>query len=142
MKDISLIRVFGFSAVHRYWRHEWTAERNRIVFGAQADPHRHDFRAEAVVSGPIDPETGWVADLSELDCLLDDVLGPLRDADLNEAIPEVRRGEILPSTEELAIWLWRNLEDRIPGRASLRRVRIWEEDGLGAEVSGGGVSHG
>ena len=142
MTEVRLIRVARFSAVHRYWRREWSAERNRAVFGAQADPHGHDYRAEVEVSGPVDAETGWVADLSELDRLLDEVLGPLGDADLNEAIPEARSGEMLPSTEGLAIWLWRRLEERIPGHARLRRVRLWESGELGAEVSAGGLSDG
>jgi 6-pyruvoyltetrahydropterin/6-carboxytetrahydropterin synthase len=131
----TLTRVVRFAAVHRYWRPDWSEERNRATFGAQAHSHGQDFRVEVTVGGPPDPDTGWVVELAALDAVLDEVLGPLRGGDLNTAIPEVRRGEILPSTEALAAWLWTRLDGRIPGAASLRRVRFWEGYELGSEVS-------
>lgn len=135
MTEPSLFRVVRFAAVHRYWRPDWSEERNRRTFGEQTVPHGHDFRAEVTVGGPLDPDTGWVVDLAALDERLEEIVGPLRGRDLNDAIPDVRRGEMLPSTEALAVWLWHRLEGRIPGTAVLQRVRIWEGEELGAEVS-------
>jgi 6-pyruvoyl-tetrahydropterin synthase len=96
------------------------------------------------VQGPPDSETGFVVELTALDALLAETLAPFRSGDLNEAIPEVRDGKVLPCTEALAAWIWEKLDGRLPGSASLQRVTVWESEELGAEVvgsvdSGGGV---
>ncbi len=131
----ALIRTIAFSAAHRYWRPDWTEGENVRVFGPQSNRHGHDYRVEVTVSGTPDPETGFVVDLQALDRVLDDVIGPLDNRDLNEAIPEVREGRMLPSTEALALWFWDRLEDRIPGDASLERVRVQEGREVAGEVS-------
>lgn len=131
----ALIRTVEFSAAHHYRRREWSEEDNARVFGAQSRPHGHDYRVEVEVAGSVHPETGFVVDLPGLDQLLDEVVGGLDQRDLNEAIPEVRDGSMLPSTESLAVWLWERLEARIPGNASLERVRVSEGRGLSGEVS-------
>jgi hypothetical protein len=64
-----LTRRATFSAAHRYWREEWTAERNREVFGSCANPHGHGhtYVLEATVEGEVDGETGFSVDLARLD---------------------------------------------------------------------------
>jgi 6-pyruvoyltetrahydropterin/6-carboxytetrahydropterin synthase len=136
MPVVALVRVLRFSASHKYWRKDWTPDRNRAEFGDLSESHRHDFRIEVAVEGPPDPETGFVMELTALDALLAETLAPFRSGDLNEAIPEVREGKVLPSTEALAAWIWEKLEGRLPGETSLRRVKVWESEELGAEVVG------
>jgi 6-pyruvoyl-tetrahydropterin synthase len=87
----------------------------------------------------VDPETGFVVDLAALDALLDRVVEPLDQRDLNRVIPEVRDGSIQPSTESLARWFWSRLAPEIPGDARLERVRVAELPGLAAEYRGPGV---
>jgi 6-pyruvoyltetrahydropterin/6-carboxytetrahydropterin synthase len=138
MPRTTLLRTRSFRAEHRYWRSDWSEDRNREVFGEQALSHAHDWKVEVAVDGAVDRETGFLVDLGALDALLHEVMGALDGEDLNEAIPEVREGEILPSTEELAGWFWRRLEGRIPGGARLRRVRVSESPDLASEVARGG----
>jgi 6-pyruvoyltetrahydropterin/6-carboxytetrahydropterin synthase len=134
MPRTTLLRTLSFRAEHRYWRSDWSEDRNRQVFGEQALPHTHDWKVEVALDGAVDRETGFLVDLEALDALLREVVGTLDGQDLNEAIPEVRKGEILPSTEELAGWLWSQLEGRVPGSARLRRVRLAESPCLASEV--------
>jgi 6-pyruvoyltetrahydropterin/6-carboxytetrahydropterin synthase len=140
MPRTTLLRTLSFRAEHRYWRSGWSEDRNREVFGDQAFPHAHDWVVEVALDGAVDRETGFLVDLRALDALLQEVVGPLDGQDLNEAIPEVRKGEILPSTEQLAGWLWKRLDGRIPGGARLRRVRVSESPDLASEVARGGDS--
>jgi len=128
----SLTRVRRFRARHHYGRAGWSEARNREVFGAQVQSHEHAFRVEVTVSGVPDAETGFLVDLPLLDALLDELLGPLEGGDLNQRIPEVRTGELQPSTEALSGWIWIRLENRIPEPARLERVRVWESDELGS----------
>jgi 6-pyruvoyltetrahydropterin/6-carboxytetrahydropterin synthase len=134
MPEVCLVRVLRVTALHRYWRHEWSSERNLAAFGALSEPHPHDYRIEVAVQGTPDPETGFVVELVAFDSLLAEILAPFRSGDLNAGIPEVREGKILPSTEALAAWIWERLDGRLPGGASLRRVGVWESEELGAEV--------
>ncbi|NIP81511.1 MAG: 6-carboxytetrahydropterin synthase, partial [Gemmatimonadetes bacterium] len=64
-----LTRRATFAAAHRYWRDDWSEERNRAVFGACANPHGHghNYALEATVEGEIDDETGFSVDLGALD---------------------------------------------------------------------------
>ena len=87
------------------------------------------------LEGEVDRETGFLVDLATVDQVLERVVEGLRDRDLNRAIPEVREGEILPSTEELARWFWGRLQGEIPGSTRLVRVRVAESDELAAEVA-------
>jgi 6-pyruvoyltetrahydropterin/6-carboxytetrahydropterin synthase len=140
MPRTTLLRTLSFRAEHRYWRSDWSEDRNREVFGDQTSPHAHDWEVEVALDGAVDRETGFLVDLGALDALLQQVVGLLDGQDLNQAIPEVRRGEIIPSTEQLAGWFWTRLEGRIPGSARLRRVKVSESPHLASEVAGGGDS--
>ena len=64
-----MTRRVTFAAAHRYWRDDWSEERNRAVFGACANPHGHghNYALEVTVAGAIDPETGMCVDLGVLD---------------------------------------------------------------------------
>lgn len=134
MPTASLVRITTFSAHHHYERADRSDAWNEARFGAQRRSHLHDFRVEVTISGPLDPETGFVTDLVALDDLLRDVVGPLDGENLNEVIPDVREGTMQPSTEGLALWLLDRLSPRIPEPARLRRVRVWESDSLAGEA--------
>lgn len=134
MPTASLIRAVTFSARHHYGRPDRSEEWNEARFGPQRTPHAHDYRVEVTVSGPLDPDTGFVTDLGHLDAALREVVEPLDGADLNEAVPEVREGTMQPSTEALALWLRGRLAPRVPAPARLRRIRVWESGRLAGEV--------
>ena len=137
MPEASLIRTVRFSAGHRYWRPGWSDDRNRRTFGASANPHGHNYAAEVTVRGEVDPTTGFCVDLAELDALLErEVVERLDQQELSEVLPEFGPGERIPTTEELARWLFHRLEDRIPGEARLVRVRLRESETLAAEYEG------
>lgn len=135
MPEAALIRRITFSAGHHYLRPDRPEEWNRRHFGASMTPHGHNYAVEVTVRGEVDSETGFVVDLVALDRLLrEEVVERMDQQDLNQAIPEVREGAMVPSTESLATWLWARLHDRIPPPARLHRVRVEESDTLAAEV--------
>lgn len=127
-----LIRVVRFRATHRYGRPEWSAARNREVFGAQVEPHAHDWRVEIHLRGPIAPDTGWVVDLGALDEALAALTAEWDGGDLNRLIPEAAEGRLMPSTEELARWIFEHLQGRLGSPTRLTEVRVFESDALGA----------
>lgn len=131
-----LRRSVTFRAMHAYRRTDWDEARNRTAFGELTEPHVHDYRVTFWIEGAMAPVTGFVAPLDELDAAIEALVAPLREADLNAVLPEVRRGEILPSCEALAHWFFRSLGERLSGGLRLVAVDLDESEGLGARVTG------
>lgn len=135
-----LTRRVRFAAAHRYWRDEWSDERNRQVFGACANPHGHghNYALEATVEGQVDPETGFSVELGALDRALHEaVVAPLDHRHINHAVAEFGPGGMVPTTENLLAWAWPRIEERLPGGARLHRLRLREDDDLWADYFGG-----
>jgi len=97
------------------------------------EPHEHEYTLAVTVRGEVDPATSFLVDLPELDRAIEDVVRPLRGRNLAEVIDEAREGRLLPSTEGLAEWFYRQLERRIPAPAGLVRIRVAESEDLAAE---------
>ena len=136
---VALTRTVGFRAVHRLYRPDWTAAMNRQTFGPLSDPpgHPHDYRCAVTVSGPVDDRMGMVVDLAELDRILqDEVVGRLDGKHLNQDVPGLGYGEMLPTCEAIAIDLYRRIAARLPSGVALERVRIMEDPTLYADCTG------
>jgi 6-pyruvoyltetrahydropterin/6-carboxytetrahydropterin synthase len=135
-----LTRRVRFAAAHRYYRTDWSEARNREVFGACSNPHGHghNYRLEVTVQAPVDPGTGYSADLAELDLVLrEEVVQPLDHQHLNHAVPEFAAG-LIPTCENIVIWLWPRIAARITPPASLSRLRLYEDEDLFVDYRGTG----
>ena len=64
-----LSRRYYFSAAHRLNSEAYDAERNQAVFGKCNNPHGHghNYTVQVTLSGPVDPATGMVCNLADLD---------------------------------------------------------------------------
>jgi 6-pyruvoyltetrahydropterin/6-carboxytetrahydropterin synthase len=137
--SVSLTRTVGFRAVHRLFRPDWTEARNREAFGALSDPpgHPHDYRCAVTVSGPIDGRMGMVVDLVELDRILqEEVVSRLDGKHLNEDVPGLGYGQMLPTCEAVAMDVYRRIASRLPQGVTLERVRVMEDPTLYADCTG------
>jgi len=130
---VEVTRRAHFCAGHRYWRPEWSLAKNREVFGACANEHGHghNYTVEVTLSGPVDPVTGMVVNLTEVDRLIQaHVIERLDHKNLNIDVLELA-GRV-PTTEVLAGFVWDQLVSRVTvGR--LIRVRVCESEDLWAE---------
>lgn len=138
MPTAQLTRRVRFSAAHRYFRPDWSEERNRQVFGPCANPHGHghNYLLEATVAGEIDPETGFSVDLGALDRVLrEEVTDRLDHQHLNHVVPEFREGGLVPTTENILVLLWGRIAPRV-GPARLVRLRLHEEEGFFVDFHG------
>jgi 6-pyruvoyltetrahydropterin/6-carboxytetrahydropterin synthase len=137
---ITLERRYRFSASHLYRRPDWSEEENRARFGkcANLPGHGHNYRLYVVVSGEIDPQTGFVVDLGRLDGLVrEHVVERLDHQHLNAALPEFGAGRSIPSSENLVRWIHGELADRLPPGSRLDRLRLEEDEDLAAEWTAG-----
>ena len=141
MRHVTLTRVAVFSAAHRYFRPEWSPERNAEVFGSYSSEHGHGHRYEChvTVSGPMAEETGMIINLRDLDAVLqDEVTARMDHRHLNHDVPEFAFGKVIPTCEALAVHLWERIRARLPEGIRLERVRVQEDPYLYAEYAGEG----
>ncbi|MGB9144352.1 MAG: 6-carboxytetrahydropterin synthase [Acidobacteriaceae bacterium] len=133
---ILLTRKAEFSASHYYWNEAWSPEENARVFGkcANRNGHGHNYALEVTVAGEVDAVTGFVVDLKELkDVMEREVIAAYDHRHLNLEVAEFRTA--IPTTENIAVAIWRRLEGKIPG-AKLHRVRVYEMPELFADYLG------
>ena len=133
----TLTRRVTFSAAHRYRRPEWDDARNEATFGPCARPnwHGHTYVCDVTVGGPIDALTGFCADLGALDrALRERVVDALVHRNLVLDVAEFHEGKLIPTSENLAWWIARAVQDALGAATRVVRVRVAEEPGLWAEV--------
>ena len=66
---VYLSRRYHFSASHRLHTEAYDAERNREVYGKCNNPHGHghNYTVAVTFSGQVDPVTGMICNLADLD---------------------------------------------------------------------------
>jgi 6-pyruvoyltetrahydropterin/6-carboxytetrahydropterin synthase len=132
-----ITRRVEFSASHRCARPDWSAERNREVYGEAAGPHGHghNYVLEVTLEGEPDPVTGMVMDLKDLKEILNrEVVEPFDHRFLNREVPPFDR--VVPTTENIAVEVWRRLAPHFDGAPKLHSVRLYETDDLFVDYAG------
>jgi 6-pyruvoyltetrahydropterin/6-carboxytetrahydropterin synthase len=130
---VRITRRATFAAAHVLCRPEWSEARNQEVFGACSSDHGHNYVVEVTVAGPVDPETGMVANLKDVDRVLRREFIDLVDhKHLNRDV-ECLRG-VVPTAENIAIAAFTVLAPHF-GSARLVRLRLTESENNAAEVS-------
>ena len=133
---VYLTRKAEFAASHYYHNPQLSAEENQRLFGKCNNPlgHGHNYLLEVTVKGQVDARSGFVLDLKELKEILNrEVLEAMDHRFLNKEVPEFKHQT--PTTENLAIAIWRRLEPRLK-RAELDRVRVYESPDLFVDYYG------
>ena len=133
---ILLTRKAEFSSAHYYWNDMWSPEENLRVFGkcANRNGHGHNYTLEVIISGAVDPVSGFVVDLKELKDILErEVVSVYDHRHLNLEVPEFKTA--VPTTENIAIVCWQRLAHKFTA-AKLHRVRVYETPDLFADFYG------
>jgi len=76
--------------------------------------HGHSYRLRVVLRGPIDPALGWVADFADVKAVVKPLIQQLDHAFLNEI-----EGLSQPTSENIAVWIWRKLKPALPHLAEV-----------------------
>ena len=120
-----LTRRYLFSASHRLHSAEMSAAENHATYGKCNNPHGHghNYLLEVTVSGRVDPSTGMVCNLVDLDqCVEKEVLSRYDLENLN-VLQEFL--VTVPTTENLCIQIFEILQRSFP-HAHLDKVRLEE----------------
>jgi 6-pyruvoyltetrahydropterin/6-carboxytetrahydropterin synthase len=125
-----------FSAAHRMFNPGFTDEENLRVFGPCSNPnwHGHNYILEVMVAGEPDPETGFVIDIHLLKKIIrENVIYKVDHKNLN-LDTDFMKG-ILPSAENIAVAIWKQLAAKIPS-GKLYSVKLYETENNYFEYKG------
>ena len=138
---VYLTRTENFNAAHQLWVHEWSDEQNFATFGKCANKHfhGHNYELQVTVKGQPDPVTGWLMDVKALgDIIKKYVCEPLDHSNLN-LDPTFLPKNIMPTTENLVIYIWKEIAPHLPNTCKLHCVRLHETPKIYAEFFGEGL---
>ena len=120
-----LTRRYRFSASHRLHSEEMSAPENRATYGKCNNPfgHGHNYALEVTVSGQVDPSTGMVCNLVDLDSFVHAQIVEHYDHQNLNLLSEFKKQ--VPTTENLCIAIYEIMK-RGFAAAHLEKVRIEE----------------
>lgn len=124
-----------FSASHRYWLPELSADENLQRFGrcSRSPGHGHNYVLYVSMEGELD-EYGMVLNLSDVKHdIKREVTSQLDFSFLNEVWEEF--AQTLPTTENVARVIWQRLAPYLP----LVRIQLYEHPELWADYLGNGM---
>ena len=126
MKPITVIRKEHFNAAHRLHNPNWSDEKNTKIFGKCNNPnfHGHNYDLDVMVSGLIDPETGYLIDMKLLSNLIkSEVLDYMDHKNLNLDVTEFKN--LNPTAENIAIVIYNRIDAKLPDHLNLK-IRLYE----------------
>ena len=136
MPMVTVTRRLKFNAAHRVHNPALSDEENRRTFGKCNNPygHGHNYTLDVSVAGEVDPNTGYVFDLSRLkELVAREVVDVVDHHNLNIDVPFMR--DVIPTAENLIVQVWRILEGSM-APARLARLVLWETENNYVEYDG------
>ncbi|HQF42323.1 MAG TPA: 6-carboxytetrahydropterin synthase [Ignavibacteriaceae bacterium] len=125
---IYITRRETFAAAHRLFKDGLSDEENLKLFGKCSSPnwHGHNYTLEVVVAGEVNPATGFVLDLKELkEIIRENVISKVDHKNLN-IDTDFMKG-LNPTSENIVIAIWKQLEDKIPA-GKLYSIKLYETE--------------
>ncbi|NER19119.1 6-pyruvoyl trahydropterin synthase family protein [Spongiivirga citrea] len=123
---VKVSRRAHFNAAHRLYNKAWSDEKNQEIFDKCNNPnyHGHNYELIASVTGPIDPETGYVIDVKILkDLIKEEVENAFDHKNLNLDVPEFKH--LNPTAENICVVIWNKLRKRLPDHLALE-IELYE----------------
>jgi 6-pyruvoyltetrahydropterin/6-carboxytetrahydropterin synthase len=127
-KRVSVFRKEHFNSAHRLFNPSWSAEKNQAVFGLcnNENFHGHNYELIVKVTGPINPDTGYVIDLKNLsDMIRTSVIDRFDHKNLNLDTKEF--AHLNPSAENIAVVIHDLLRPQLGEEYDLH-IRLYETE--------------
>ena len=134
MSNPIITKKYHFCASHKYGNSNWSEEKNYEVFGKDYNNHGHNYILEVSVTGPIDPESGWLVDLQKLNVLVRSKIVDVIDHTQIEKDIDWFKGK-QPSSENILIWAWNEIAPRME-QGTIHRLRLVETHSIFTDYYG------
>ena len=122
---ITMTRRIVFSAAHADWIAALSKAENEAIFGANAslEPYGHNYTLDVSVDGPIDPRTGMVFNIKELDRIVrEQVIQVLDRKFINRSVPAFCDRAV--TVESLTEFIAERLRPALPSNVTLSGIRL------------------
>ena len=130
-----ITKQFKFCAAHKYWNNKWDKKKNIKIFENDVRLHGHNYELDITIKGNPDLESGFIINISELKDLVNEkVLKFLDHSEIQKDIKWFENKQ--PSTENLVIFIWEQLCDKIPANGSLHKIKLRETPSIYTEYYG------
>ena len=130
-----ITKQYKFCAAHRYWNADWSEVRNKKVFDKDIYVHGHNYLLNITIAGPIDEKSGFIINLKSLNQLVNNnVISILDHCQVEKDIRWFENRQ--PSTENMVIFIWNQISDKIPSGASLYCIKLRETPTMFTEYYG------
>ena len=134
MTNPILTKKYHFCASHKYGNDYWSDEKNYKVFGKDFNNHGHNYILEVSMTGPVNPETGWLVDLQHVNNIVkSNVINIIDHSQIEQDIPWFKGKQ--PSSEVLVVWIWEQINKDLAG-AKLHRIRLVETHSIHTDYYG------
>ena len=134
MSNPIITKKYHFCASHKYGNSNWSEEKNYEVFGKDYNNHGHNYILEVSVTGPIDPDSGWLVDLQKLNVLVRSRIVDVIDHSQIEKDLDWFKGK-QPSSENILVWAWNEIAPRME-QGRLHRLRLVETHSIFTDYYG------
>ena len=130
-----LTKQFKFCAAHKYWNNQWSEDKNLDIFEDDVKLHGHNYELDVTLNGTIDPESGFVVNISKLKEIIDKhVIKLLDHSEIQKDIDWFSDKQ--PSTENLVLFIWNQISEHIPDGANLYKIKLRETPTIYTEYYG------
>ena len=116
MANFEITTTRTFAAAHQL----------RLYDGSLEPLHGHNWRVKVTASAAKLDAIGVVMDFHELERLVNAIIAPMHNRDLNGVAPFA--SELNPSAENVALHVGRSIATKLPNGARLECVEVWETD--------------
>ena len=130
-----ITKQYKFCAAHRYWNNDWSEQKNKEVFDKDIHVHGHNYLLFITISGPIDPDSGFIINLKNLDELISKkVLDIMDHSQIEKDIDWFIKKQ--PSTENMVKFIWEQIDCHIIKPAKLHCIKLQETPTIFTEYYG------
>ena len=130
-----ITKQFKFCAAHKYWNPNWDKDKNYAVFGDDVKVHGHNYVLDVTITGPVNKESGFIFDIQDLKNIVKNNVIKKLDHSLIQEDVEWFEGK-QPSTENLVLFIWENIESYINRPAKLYKIKLRETPTIFTEYFG------
>ncbi|CAF0954169.1 unnamed protein product [Didymodactylos carnosus] len=110
---IYLTRIETFSAAHRLHSVHYSDDENVLIYGKCNNKygHGHNYVLHVTISGKLDYRSGMLMNITDLKSLIKtEIIDELDHKHLDMDVEYFRNGQIVSTTENLCIYIWKKLE--------------------------------
>jgi 6-pyruvoyltetrahydropterin/6-carboxytetrahydropterin synthase len=132
---IYLTKQYKFCAAHKYWNKDWSDQKNIEVFDEDVKVHGHNYTLLITVKGEIDNSSGFIVDIKKLNKIISKYIIDIFDhSQIEKDIDWFKSKQ--PSTENMLVFMWDEIVDKIPSGAILHCIKLRETPTIFSEYYG------